>query len=234
VKFLRLEEIIYIVVETKKLSFARIKITRRNVSFVEFDQYATIRLKRSKMNIDHSEVQIILTITNENTCLVFALKHLFQIDSQLVTISLFRLKTSFSRSAVIFTLRKRFITIDINSNVFSEHSFRKSVAQHASNHEMLDENIQCLERWTSRAFQLYFKTFSIALFNLNLYFQKRTSLTVSRVITISNNITLSTSLSDQINQVNRNRFIEFVQLEHDLLENLTHWNRHTNDTCHVF
>jgi hypothetical protein len=39
---------------------------------------------------------------------------------------------------------------------------------------------------------------------------------------INSNAILSERQGDQINQVNRDRLIEFVRLEHDHLENLTH------------
>jgi hypothetical protein len=196
--FLRLGEITYTTAEAKKPSFARTKVTRGDVSFAEFDQYATIRLKRSKTDTDHSGVQIILAATNEDTCPVLALRHLFRIDPQPPSAPLFRLGTSFSRSTVISILRKRLINAGINCDAFSGHSFRKGAAQHASDHGMLDENIQRLGRWTSSAFQLYFKTSPSALFHLNLHFQKGTPLAVPRATNFINS-TLGTSLGGQAN-----------------------------------
>jgi hypothetical protein len=225
VGFLRLEEITYTIAEAKKPSFARTKVTREDVSFAEFDQYATIRLKRSKTDTDHSGVQIILIATNEDTCPILALRHLFRIDFQPPSAPLFRLGTFFSRFTVIFILRKRLINASINCDVFSSHSFRKGAAQHAFDHGMLDENIQRLGRWTSSAFQLYFKTSSSALFHLNLHFQKGTSLAVPRATNFIN-FTLSTSLGGQANWVNRDHLIE-------LFDSRIRSSRHTNDTCHV-
>jgi hypothetical protein len=44
----------------------------------------------------------------------------------------------------------------------------------------------------------------------------------THVEVINSNVTLSERQGDQVNQVNRDRSIEFVRLEHDHLGNLTH------------
>lgn len=75
--FLRLGEIIYTNTKLKKLAFADIHTTRSNISFIKSNQYAVLRLKRSKTDIKHSGVQIILAATRKNTCLVTSLYHLF-------------------------------------------------------------------------------------------------------------------------------------------------------------
>jgi hypothetical protein len=179
-EFLRLGEIIYTRIDRKKVSFDRLNSTREDISFVENDQYAILRLKRSKIDLNHTEVQIMLIVTSESTCFVSVLRHLFTIDPQPSDASLFRLKFAFIRSSVIETLRKRLMIIEINESNYFEHSFRRRATQHAVDHEMLDESIQRLERWTSNAFQLYFQTSHASLFDLNLSFQKSVPLVVSR------------------------------------------------------
>jgi hypothetical protein len=130
-----------------KTSFIAVKTTRSDVSFAENDQYVILRLKRSKIDVDHSEVQIMLATTENITCLVTTLRHLFQIDNQKPNASLFRLTNEdFSRTTIIKQLKSRISVNEINAKEFIDHSFRKSAAQHASNNEMLNEDIQRLER----------------------------------------------------------------------------------------
>jgi hypothetical protein len=182
--FLRLSEITYSATKLKNGAlFIKTRTTRSNISFAENDQYVILRLKRSKIDVDHSEVQIMLIVTNDLTCLVVALRRLFRTDPQSSNASLFRLTDeAFSRVAVIRNLKIRLTKKKINSKFYTRHSFRKGVAQHASNNDMLNENIQRLERWTSNAFRLYFKVSIETRFNLNLNFQMRRSLVISRAI----------------------------------------------------
>lgn len=45
-----------------KRSFSDVKSTRADISFVENNQYAVLRLKRSKTDLDHLGVQIMLAV----------------------------------------------------------------------------------------------------------------------------------------------------------------------------
>ncbi len=67
----------YTAAEAKKTTFAETSLTRSDISFAEGDQYAILRLKRSKINMEHTGVQIILAATGELTCPVAALRRLF-------------------------------------------------------------------------------------------------------------------------------------------------------------
>lgn len=51
-----MEELIYQVVEAKNAMFAESGIIRSNISFEEGDQYAILRLKWSKTNIEHTKM----------------------------------------------------------------------------------------------------------------------------------------------------------------------------------
>lgn len=171
--FLRLGEITYTKGDLKKATFADIHTTRSDTSFAEGDQYAVLRLKRSKTDTEHSGVQIIFAGTSKNTCPIASLRRLFLMDPQPAYAPLFRLNScSLSRQSIVAVLRKRLIQAGITETGFSGHNFRKGAAQHAADHGMLDENIQILGRWTSNSFQLYFRTPPAALYDLNLCFQK--------------------------------------------------------------
>ncbi len=63
---------------------------------------------------------------------------------------------------------------------YSGNSFHRGAAQHAAVHGMLDETLQRLGRWTSKAFKLYFSTIPETLFHLNLSFKKGMPLAVPR------------------------------------------------------
>lgn len=92
---MRLDEITYLTADRKKNNFHLIKSTRKDVSFAENDQYAILRLKRSKIDLDHSEMQIILIVINQKTCSMTFLRRLFLIDSQFSRASLFRIEIAF-------------------------------------------------------------------------------------------------------------------------------------------
>lgn len=181
--FMRLGEITYTAAEAKKPTFAETKLTRSDISFAEGDQYAILRLKRSKTDIEHTGVQIILAATGEQTCPVAALRRLFIQDPRPPTAPLFRLSSAaFSRQNVVSILKKRIVSAGLSESDFSGHSFRKGAAQHAADNGMLDESIQRLGRWTSNAFKLYFTTTPETLFNLNLSFQKGIPLAIPRAV----------------------------------------------------
>lgn len=180
---LRLGEITYTGTELKKASFSQTKVTRSDISFAEEDQYAVLRLKRSKTDMEHTGVQIVLAATGEKTCPVLALRRLFTKDTQSPSSPLFRLSSgAFSRFSVVSALKKKIAGLGLVEAEYSGHSFRNGAAQHAADHAMLDEMIQRLGRWTSNAFKLYFTTSPESLYNLNLSFQKGMPLAVPRAV----------------------------------------------------
>ncbi len=75
--FIRMGELTYTAAEAKKVMFAEIGLTRSDISFAEGDQYAILCFKRSKTDTEHTEVQIILAATGEQTCPVAVLRKLF-------------------------------------------------------------------------------------------------------------------------------------------------------------
>ena len=67
------------------------KLTRGNIIFGDGDKHAIITLKRSKTDIKHKGVKIIIAATNSLTCPIKALRMLFEQDPQPQTKPLFRL-----------------------------------------------------------------------------------------------------------------------------------------------
>lgn len=187
--FMRLGEITYTETEVKKPSFIQTRLTRSDISFAEGNQYATLRLKRSKTDTEHTGVQIILAASHDTACPVSALKKLFLQDPMPPTAPLFRLLSgAFSRHNVVDILKERLRVIGLPEAGYSGHSFRKGAAQHAADNGMLDESIKRLGRWSSDAFKLYFTTSPETLFNLNLSFQKGIPLAIPRVDSLATEI----------------------------------------------
>lgn len=89
--FMRMGELTYTVAEAKKATFAETGLTRSDISLAKGDQYAILRLKRSKTDTEHTGMQIILAATGERTCPVVALRRLFIQDPRPANAPLFRL-----------------------------------------------------------------------------------------------------------------------------------------------
>lgn len=181
--FLRMGEFTYTKADLKNRKlFSATKLTRSDITFSQDDQYVVLRLKRSKTDVKHTGVEIIIAATNDATCPVSALRQLFMLDPQPSNAPLYRLDNgaAFARKPVIQILRQKLEASGIPYQTYSGHSFRKGAAQHASDNGMLDEHIQKLGRWSSQAFQLYFKTSSTSLYSLNLRFQTGMITTATR------------------------------------------------------
>lgn len=71
--FFHLDKITYMDTNLKKKFFAKTYVTKLDILFAKRDQYAMLKLKCSKTNIDHSDMQIMLAVTGKSTCLVAAL-----------------------------------------------------------------------------------------------------------------------------------------------------------------
>ena len=173
--FLRMGEFTYTNAESQARTFANTRLTRSDITFSEGDQHAILRLKRSKTDVNHTGVEIILAATEDKTCPVTALRTLFIRDPQPRTAPLFRLtgtSTAFARKPVLDILQERLRAHNIIApKTYTGHSFRKGAAQHASDNGMLDQHIQKLGRWTSKSFQLYFETSVSSLYTLSMRFQ---------------------------------------------------------------
>lgn len=164
--FLRMGEFTYPKTDLEnRRVFTATKLTRSDITFLQDDQYVVLRLKRSKTYVKHTGVEIIIPATNDPTCPVSALRQLFMLDPQPSSAPLYRLDggAAFARKPVIQIVRQKLEASGIPCQTYSGHSFRKGAAQHASDNGVLNEHIQELGRWSSQAFQLYFKTSSTSL-----------------------------------------------------------------------
>lgn len=63
--FMKIGELTYTVAKAKKATFAEINLTRSDISFTQNNQYAILRLKKSKTDKKHIGVQIILIVLGD-------------------------------------------------------------------------------------------------------------------------------------------------------------------------
>lgn len=182
--FMRLGELTYTHAEKIHSSFRDLHLTRSDITFSEHDQYVTLRLKKSKTDVNHTGALIMLAKTQDPTCPVTALRALFTRDPQPAYAPLFSHDNkSFTRRYVIAQLRSRLSAIGVSSTNYSGHSFWKGAAQHASNNGMLEEDIQKLGRWSGESFRLYYVTSAQMLYNLNMNFQTGRPVALPRATT---------------------------------------------------
>jgi hypothetical protein len=101
--------------------------------------HVAIRLNRSKTDIAHEGVQIIVACTYDTACPVRALERLFDVDKQPSTVPLFRLqRAAFTRDAFVGGLKLRLSRLGVHPESYTGHSFRRGAAQHAYDCGALD------------------------------------------------------------------------------------------------
>lgn len=67
--FLRLGEVTWPAAEARKVLFDEMQLTRSDISLVESDENATLRLKRNKIDVEHTGIYILLATTEAETYL---------------------------------------------------------------------------------------------------------------------------------------------------------------------
>ena len=131
--FLWVNKFTYTQQNLKSKAFKDTELTQSDITFAENDEYAILHLKRSKTDINHQGVEIMLTAVNNSLCSVQTLRRLVMKDSQPPDAPLFSNKGGhFTRKSVIDTLHRWLKDCGIASAEYSGHSFRKGTAQHAS------------------------------------------------------------------------------------------------------
>ena len=85
------------------------KLTRSDITFSQDNQYIILRLKRSKIDTKHTDIEIIIAATNDSTCPITALRELLMLDPQPGNAPLFSLANGavFACNPVIRILRQR-------------------------------------------------------------------------------------------------------------------------------
>jgi hypothetical protein len=155
VGFLRSGEFTYDACElSNRRVFESTSLLHSNVTFSDNFDHAILTLKRSKIDIEHKGVQIVLVASSNSICLVRALKRLFDIDAQPPSAPLFHFSSkAFSYNNFVLALRRRLDDHSIiNSTSYLSHSLHQGAATQAKINGMLDSNIQQLGRWLLEAF----------------------------------------------------------------------------------
>lgn len=75
--FIHISEIIFTAAQQAASLFKDTKVTRVNISFLEFDQNAALRLKTSKTDINHIWVLILIGARHDQNCSLAAFYKLF-------------------------------------------------------------------------------------------------------------------------------------------------------------
>lgn len=115
---------------------------KSDVTFLESDKYTTLRLKWSKTDINYIRVFIMLIAIKDFTYLVIALHSLFIYNRQPPHAALFSFNNvSFSRQYVINKLQARLLSNGVLTISFSDHSFRRSIAQYVLDNDILGKDI---------------------------------------------------------------------------------------------
>jgi integrase len=149
----RLGEIIY----GKREATADKTVRRGDVSLRT--NYAVLRLRHSKTDIEKKGVDILLAVTDDDLCPVEALRSLFGADPQPDTAPLFRLQRGgFPKGYLVDRIRSRLRAAGINPTNYSGYSLRRGAAQEAANKGLPEQEIQLLGRWKSNAVRLYYST----------------------------------------------------------------------------
>lgn len=169
--FLRLGEITYTKVEADAADFQYIHATRSDISFGP--DFYHFRLKRSKTDVEKLGVVITVAATGGPACPYAAMARLFREDPRERSEPLFRssYSKSFTPSYFMTNLIRRMVSLGINTEKITGHSFRYGAAQHAKECGLTDHEIQCLGRWTSDVFKIYCGTSLSERLALNYKFQ---------------------------------------------------------------
>jgi len=156
---------------TEAPSILATKLLRGDITFAPNDSHALLRLRRSKTDIKHTGVDIVLARTSGTACPVLFLRCLFHYDPQPSEASLFNVNgTPLTREAMIATMNRKIRLAGITEH-YTGHSFRRGAAQHAVDMGCSDNELKLLGRWTSEAFQHYVERDAISRFTINYRFQ---------------------------------------------------------------
>jgi hypothetical protein len=178
--FLRMGEFTIKDSQTKETPevYQQTRLTRSDVTFGADGSHAILRLKRSKSDVDHHGVDVLLSASpGSPTCPVTALRKLFDTQPLPDTAPLFGWGSKpLKRTWMINNMRSKLRNEGISvSAKYSGHSFRRGAAQKAYDNGLTEADIQALGRWTSDAFKRYYSQSLQQRLDLNRRFLSRTS-----------------------------------------------------------
>jgi hypothetical protein len=171
--FLRLGEVTYNPADVlNKTRFLQTKVTRSCIRFSPNYDHLTLYLKRSKTDVDHKGVTILVAAIEGPFCTIAAMRHLFVMDPQPNDAPLFNFNgLPFTKDRLQKALKASLQYANVPTQGLTLHSFRKGAAQHAKDSGIRDEQIQAMGRWTSSSVNLYFTTSPALLYSYSFQFQ---------------------------------------------------------------
>jgi hypothetical protein len=109
------------------------KLVHRDITFANDKSHIILRLRRSKADINHQGIEIVLARTSTRICPVEAIYTLFEHDPQPADSPLFNINGNpLRRDIMIGFLKQRLEAVGINNIGYAGHSFRRGAVQYAS------------------------------------------------------------------------------------------------------
>ena len=151
--FLRLGEVTYNPADViNNTRFLQTKVTRSCIRFSPNYDHLTLYLKRSKTDVDHKGVTILVAAIEGPFCTIAAMRHLFVMDPQPNDAPLFNFNgLPFTKDRLQKALKASLQYASVPTQGLTLHSFRKGAAQHGKDSGIRDEQIQAMGRWTLAA-----------------------------------------------------------------------------------
>jgi len=140
---LHIGEITFTEKQRQQPAFAKTKATQSDIIFSPCGSYLIFRLKRSKTDKNKKRVSLTITATDDSVCPVAVMRRLFIYDPQPTNHSLFTASggAAFTISYVRRILKTHLHRENLDSHLYTGHSFRKSGTQHAKNNSMSDSEV---------------------------------------------------------------------------------------------
>ena len=156
--FLRISEFTYESKDLRDENFDNWFLTRRHVRL--YEDHLELTLLAFKTNPFRQDVTLFILDTNDETCVVRALRYLFNKWSTSLFSSLFAIDESFIRRTIIYNLRLTLRFSDLSDH-YSNHFFRRGTVITARLTDLSEDEIKLLNRWKSNFYRLYIKTHSV-------------------------------------------------------------------------
>ena len=153
--FLRVSEFIYESKDLRDENFDNWFLTRRHVRL--YEDHLELTLSTFKTNFFRQGVTLFVSDTNDETCIVRALRYLFNKWSTSLFSPLFAIDEDFIKRTITHNLRLTLRFSDLLDYYF-DYFFRRGTAITARLIDLSEDEIKLLDRWKSNFYRLYIKT----------------------------------------------------------------------------
>ena len=153
--FLRVSEFTYESKDLRDENFDNWFLTRRHVRL--YEDHLELTLSVFKTNLFRQGVTLFVSDTNDEICIVRALRYLFNKWSTSLFSPLFAIDENFIKRTIIHNLRLTLRFSDL-LDYYSDYFFRRGTAITARLIDLSEDEIKLLNRWKSNFYRLYIKT----------------------------------------------------------------------------